>query len=134
MYLIGSQTELESYCSLTKVAYIQEYLPNDRDIRVVVIGDRVVHSYWRIASPGEFRSNVNCGATISFDAVPKPAIDLALQTAKSCGWDDVGIDICKFQHKYYVLEANMKYGRQGFEKAGIDYATLMETMIHNEEI
>lgn len=134
VFLIGSQAELASYCNLTKVAYIQEYLPIDRDIRAVVIGDRVVHSYWRINAPGEFRSNVNCGATISLDPVPKHAADLALQTARSCGWNDVGIDICKVQRKYYVIEANMKYGRQGFDKAGIDYVTLMETMIHNEEI
>jgi len=134
VYLIGNQDELEAYCSMTKVAYIQKYLPIDRDIRAVVIGNRVVHAYWRIASSGEFRTNVNCGAKISFDFVPKPVIDLALHTAKSCGWNDVGIDICEYQGSYYVLEANMKYGRQGFRKAGIDYATLMEKMIDNEEI
>jgi len=33
-----------------------------------------------------------------------------------------------------VLEANMKYGKQGFKKAGMDYARLMEKMIDNEEI
>ena len=134
VYFIGNHAELETYCSMTKVAYIQKYLPIDRDIRAVVIGDQVFHAYWRIASPGEFRSNVNCGAKISFDLVPAPAIDLALHTAKRCGWNDVGIDICGHQGSYYVLEANMKYGRQGFRKAGIDYATLMEKMIYNEEI
>jgi hypothetical protein len=28
----------------------------------------------------------------------------------------------------------MKYGREGFRQAGIDYVSLMETMIENEEI
>jgi ribosomal protein S6--L-glutamate ligase len=134
VYLIDSRAELETYCSMTKIAYIQQYLPIERDLRVVVIGDRVVCAYWRITSAGEFRSNVNCGAEISFDRVPAPAVDLALHTAKHCGWNDVGIDICEYQGNYYVLEANMKYGRQGFAKAGIDYATLMEKMIDNEEI
>jgi hypothetical protein len=32
------------------------------------------------------------------------------------------------------LEANMKYGKQGFREAGLDYDQLMETMIENEEI
>jgi len=134
VYLIGNQAELETYCSVTKVAYIQQYLPIDRDIRVVVIGDRVAHSYWRIASPGEFRSNVNCGAEIRFDPIPEQAIDLALHTARRCGWNDVGIDICEYQGGYYVLEANMKYGREGFKQAGMDYTSLMEKMIYNEEI
>jgi ribosomal protein S6--L-glutamate ligase len=33
-----------------------------------------------------------------------------------------------------VLEANMKYGKEGFRKAGIDYTKLMEDMIENGEI
>ena len=48
----------------TDVAYIQTYLPIDRDIRVVVIGDKVVHSYWRVAPKGEFRTNVATGGHI----------------------------------------------------------------------
>ncbi|MFP4349081.1 MAG: RimK family alpha-L-glutamate ligase, partial [Desulfococcaceae bacterium] len=60
--------------------------------------------------------------------------DLALNTARSCGWDDVGIDICAFDGWFYVLEANMKYGKEGFRQAGIDYTRLMETLIENGEI
>ena len=36
--------------------------------------------------------------------------------------------------RFYVLEANMKYGKEGFRKAGLDYDQLMESMIANEEI
>ena len=61
VYLIRNQTELNEYLELTDVAYIQEYLPVDRDIRVVVIGRRIVHAYWRIASQNEFRSNIAQG-------------------------------------------------------------------------
>jgi ribosomal protein S6--L-glutamate ligase len=46
----------------------------------------------------------------------------------------VGIDICRHNAKYYVLEANMKYGKEGFRQAGINYTQLMEDMIENEEI
>jgi len=60
--------------------------------------------------------------------------DLALHTAVSCGWDDVGIDICRHGGKLYVIEANMKYGKEGFKVAGIDYIKLMEKMIKNGEI
>ncbi|MCD6585301.1 MAG: RimK family alpha-L-glutamate ligase [Desulfobacteraceae bacterium] len=134
VFLIHNQKELEAYCCLTKVIYIQEYLPIDRDIRAVIIGDRIVHAYWRINPPGEFRSNVAFGAAISFDNIPEKALELALDTARRCGWNDVGIDICECDNRYYVLEANMKYGKAGFEKAGIDYSRLMEAMICNGEI
>jgi ribosomal protein S6--L-glutamate ligase len=134
VYLIRNREDLDSYISRSNVAYIQEYLPSDRDIRVVVIGDRVVHAYWRIAPSGEFRSNVAVGATISLDPVPKNVLDLALDTAQRCRWDDVGIDIIEHDKNLYVLEANMKFGKEGFRKAGIDYIKLMESMIENGQI
>ncbi|MFW5901608.1 MAG: ATP-grasp domain-containing protein [Thermodesulfobacteriota bacterium] len=134
VYLIESREDLERYCESAGVAYIQAYLPVDRDVRVVVIGSRVRHAYWRIAGPGEFRNNVEQGGCISFSPVPQEALRLARETARRCGWDDVGMDICIYEGSPYVLEANMKYGKQGFHKAGIDYVKLMETMIDNGEI
>jgi ribosomal protein S6--L-glutamate ligase len=134
VYLIRDREDLESYINRTNVAYIQEYLPSDRDIRVVIIGDLIVHAYWRIASPGEFRSNVAVGATICLDPVPKKVLDLALDTARRCRWDDVGIDIIEHDKNLYVLEGNMKFGKEGFRKAGIDYTKLMESMIENDQI
>ncbi len=134
VFLIKNPDDLLSYLDLTTVAYIQEYLPSDRDMRVVVIGNKIVHAYWRIAPNGEFRSNVAVGAKVSLDPVPQKALDLALCTAQQCRWDDVGIDIIKHNGKFYVLEANMKYGKEGFRLAGIDYTMLMETLIQNGEI
>ena len=134
VYLIHNEKELRNYLELTGPAYVQAYLPIDRDIRVVVIGRRIVHAYWRVTPPDEFRSNVAVGGQISLKAVPEKARDLALQVARSCCWDDVGIDICEHKGRFYVLEANMKYGKQGFREAGLDYDKLMESMIANEEI
>lgn len=134
VYLIKNREDLENYFSITNIAYIQEYLPSDRDIRIVVIGEKIAHAYWRVAPEGEFRSNVAVGADILLDPVPGEAKKIALLTAQKCRWDDVGIDIIKYGSKYYVLEANMKYGKEGFRKSGIDYMKLMETMIENGEI
>lgn len=134
VFLIQNEQDLLDYNRTADVSYIQEYFPIDRDIRVVVIGDRIVHAYWRIAGPADFRCNVAAGATISLEEVPSEALNLASICARECGWDDVGIDICCFKGRCYVLEANMKYGREGFRKAGIDYTKLMQEMIENGEI
>ena len=134
VYLIRQKDELQNYLELTDVAYIQEYLPADRDIRAVIIGDRIVHAYWREAPENEFRCNLALGGRISLDPIPSQALDLALRTARSCRWDDVGVDIIQHNGHFYVLEANMKYGREGFRQAGINYIKLMEEMIANEEI
>jgi ribosomal protein S6--L-glutamate ligase len=134
VYLIRSRGELEDYCARSRIAYIQEYRPTDRDLRVVVIGGRVVHNYWRVAAAGEFRSNLAAGGRVSLEPVPEEARVLAVETAQACGWDDVGIDICRWAEGFAVLEANMKYGLEGFRRAGIDYTHLMETMIEDGEI
>ena len=134
VFLIRQDDDLQNYLQLTSAAYIQEYLPSDRDIRAVVIGDKIVHAYWRVAPENDFRSNVAVGGRVSLDRVPSQALDLALHTARSCRWDDVGIDICQHDGDFYVLEANMKYGKEGFRQAGINYTALMEAMIDNEEI
>jgi ribosomal protein S6--L-glutamate ligase len=134
VFLIRDRAGLERYTERHTVAYIQDYLPIDRDMRVVVIGRRVVHAYWRIAPQGDFRSNVAVGAAICLEAVPDAALRLAAHAARACGWDDVGLDICQCNGGFYVLEGNMKYGLDGFRQAGIDYPRMMEAMIERHEI
>jgi len=134
VFLIRNDKELEAYNRMTNVAYIQEYLEVDRDIRVVIIKGKVILAYWRIKREGEYRCNISRGAKVSFDNVPKGAIDLALKTCKLCNLDDVGIDIFFYNNKFYVIEANVKYGTKAFKKAGIDYKRLLADMIEKDEL
>ena len=134
VFLLHTTDDLARYLAYCQPAYIQEYLPIDRDLRILVIGGRIICAYWRIAYPGEFRTNVGQKGRIAFDPVPPEAAALALHTAVVCGWDDVGLDICFCAGRYYVLEANMKYGRQGLVEAGIDYSEMMEEMIERRQI
>jgi ribosomal protein S6--L-glutamate ligase len=129
VYLIRNSDDLAEYRKSEGPAYIQEYVPMDRDIRVVVIGGQVVHAYWRVAPDGDYRTNIATGGRIELSAVPRKARILARDTARCCGWDDVGIDICEHQGRYYVLEGNMKYGREGFRQAGMDYQQIMSGLI-----
>ena len=134
VFLIRTKRDLDEYLNAYTPAYIQTYLPIKRDIRVVVIGRKVVHAYWRVAAEGEFRTNVAMGATVRLDPVPRPVLDLALHIACTCGWNDVGLDICEHEGQYYVLEGNMKYGKEGFRVAGMDFYEIMEDMIEKGEI
>lgn len=134
VYLIRDEKDLSQYCRETKVAYVQEYLDIDRDLRVVLINYKVVHTYWRIAKAGDYRSNVSQGARISFDDIPGEALDFARNAAKLCRFDDVGLDVCRCKGKYYLLEANMVYGLKGFLEANLDRRQILEDMIEKGEI
>ena len=134
VYFIRNQEDLDEYCHKTHVAYIQEYLPIKKDMRVVMIGHKAVLAYWREASENEFRTNISMGGTVSLDNIPKSAVDLARHTARICGWDDVGIDIIEYKDHFYVIEANMKYGKEVFRSAGMDYTRLMEELLERGDI
>jgi ribosomal protein S6--L-glutamate ligase len=131
VYLVQTAADLSAYLSRQGPAYIQEYLPIDRDMRIIVIGRQIVLGFWRIAGQDNFKTNLSQGGNICFDPLPQDALDLALLTAKKCGWDDVGIDIVQSDNRLYVLEGNMKYGTKGFQKAGIDYRKLVCRLILN---
>ncbi|MFZ0131167.1 MAG: RimK family alpha-L-glutamate ligase [Desulfobacterales bacterium] len=134
VFLIRNAAELQRFLARPHPALIQEYIPLKRDIRVVVIGPRIAHAYWRINPAQDFRSNVALGGRIGLEPLPAAARALALRTAQCCGWDDVGLDLCESKGEFLVLEANMNYGRQGFKAAGIDYIDLMERLIENGDI
>ncbi|MEH0022715.1 MAG: RimK family alpha-L-glutamate ligase [Desulfobacter sp.] len=134
VFLVRNPDELAAYLALKTPAYIQKYLPIDRDMRIVIIGKKIRLAFWRMRTGTEFRTNVSRGGRINFDSLPGPVLDLALKTARQCGWDDVGIDIAESQGRFFVLEGNMKYGTKGFKLAGIDYKKLLVQLICDGEI
>lgn len=134
VYLIQSHDDLSAYLKIKGPAYIQEFLGVEKDLRIIVIGNKVRLAYWRQAREGNFKTNLSQGGTICFDPVPRNALKLALETAEKCGWNDVGIDIIEADNQFYVLEGNMKYGTKGFAAAGIDYKRLLVDLILKNEI
>lgn len=129
VFLLRDREELQVYLREHRPAYIQEYLPIDRDLRVVLVGAKVAHAYWRIAKPGEFRSNVSLGGRISFADIPHDGLRFAERVARLCKFDEVGLDICIYEDRYLVLEANMVYGLEGFKAAGLNIYQLLNESV-----
>jgi len=120
VFLICNAGDLLKYLADHNPAYVQEYIPIERDLRVVVVAGKVVHAYWRVHQEGDFRNNVAQGGAISFDGIPEEALEFGRNVAAECGFDEVGLDICEHDCKYYVLEANMVFGLEGFRKKEMD--------------
>jgi ribosomal protein S6--L-glutamate ligase len=131
VFLIRHTEELSQYLKTHNPAYIQEYLPIERDLRVVVIDGNLVHAYWRIHVEGDFRNNVTQGGTVSFENIPAEALDFAMETALKCRFDEVGLDICEYSGKYYVLEANMVFGEEGFRKRDMDIHQIIANLFES---
>ena len=134
VFKINNKKDLESYLMLTKTAYIQEYIPHKKDLRVVLINYDPVIAYWRIKKDGEFRTNLAQGGKISFMDVPEKAIYLAREWAQKCRFNDVGIDLIHYNDTWYVLEANMKYGRKGLVTKGMNIKEIFRKKLLSGEL
>ena len=134
VFKIHNSEELKNYLDLTRIGYIQEYLPHDRDLRVVLIKYHPVLAYWRIRSPDNFRTNLSQGGKISFDDIPIEGVRLAQNSARKCKFDDVGLDLINSRGTWSVIEANMKYGRKGLKMKGLDLKEIMRQKLLSGEI
>lgn len=113
VWLIESRQDWLRYCEQTPVLYVQEYLPIDRDVRVVIVGEQVLTAYWRMQSDQGFYNNVARGGTIGSGPVPVQVTELALRLARELGVDHAGFDIALVEGYPYVLEFNRLFGNQG---------------------
>ncbi len=113
VWLIDSRHDWLNYVALSETLYAQEYLPIDRDIRIIVIGDKVLAAYWRQQAARGFYNNVAKGGFVDQSPVPQAAIELALQLAKALDINHAGFDIAMVGDRPYVLEFNRLFGNQG---------------------
>lgn len=118
--LVETRRAFLDYAGTRSILYAQEYLPIDRDLRVVVVGRDIVCGYWRIAPTGELRNNVARGARTSFDEVPTGALDLVENISRHFGIDHAGFDIAVVGGHYHVLEFNVRFGTEAVRGRGID--------------
>lgn len=125
VWLIEDRKALEHYIQHQDVLYVQEYLPIDRDMRLVVIGHRVVSAYWRRRCPDGFHTNVARGGQIEMAGAPAAAVALVEQIAQVLDIDHAGFDIAEVGGSYYFFEFNRLFGTDGLHRQGIRTAPLI---------
>lgn len=116
VWLIRDRADWLAYCERSEVLYVQEYLPIEKDLRIVVVGDRVLTAYWRHQADQGFYNNVARGGWVEHGAVPRSATDLALHVAQSLGVNHAGFDIAMVGGHPYLLEFNRLFGNQGLNR------------------
>lgn len=92
-----------------------------RDVRLLVVGGRMIAAMERRSRDGGFKSNVSLGGEVLPFDPPAEMIDLAIRAAAVLNLDVAGIDILFDDRGYRICEANSAPGFQGLERAsGID--------------
>jgi len=96
------------------VLYVQEFIPHhNRDIRLFVVGDRVI--------AGMYREALNWKTNVAQGAKPKPLkpseelAELALRACKALGCEVAGVDILEGPDGMLVTEVNSQPGWRGLQ-------------------
>ena len=100
---------------------IQEYIKTDGDIRVIVLGGKVIASMKRDVVEGDFRSNVSQGAKVKEYELTELEIEQCLLAAKAIDGSWTAVDFITSKNPKteppYILEVNHSPGTEGIEKA-----------------
>ncbi len=101
------------------VFYVQQAIDHGgRDVRVMVVGGRVLGAIERQAPPGEWRTNVALGGTARAFELPQAWAALAIRAAAAVGADYAGVDLLPSRDgRVFVLEVNGIPGWEGLQAA-----------------
>ena len=110
---------IETLQSTKQNVLIQRFVAESRgrDIRALVVGDRVVAAMRRIAQGDEFRSNVHRGGRVEKVTLPPEFEEVAVRSAQIMGLRVAGVDMLEADEGPQVMEVNSSPGLQGIETA-----------------
>jgi len=100
-----------------KKLLVQQYLNDQpgKDLRVFVVGDKVLGAMKRTAPEGDFRANITIGGKGEPYTVSPEIEKIALATSKALGLEIAGIDLLFDKRGFRVCEANSNPGFSGFD-------------------
>ncbi len=104
---------------------IQKFVAESKgkDIRAIVVGDKVIAAMRRVATGHEFRANIHRGGKAEPVILDKAYERTAVRAAQILGLRVAGVDILESVHGPQVIEVNSSPGLEGIEGAtGIDVA------------
>lgn len=128
------EATLDTLWGLGQDILLQEFIAESRgqDLRVLIVGDRVVAAMRRQARSGEWRSNLHRGGSGSRVDLHPRYESAAIGAARAIGLEVAGIDILESARGPKVIEVNASPGFEGLEQTtGIDVATTI--LRHAEE-
>jgi ribosomal protein S6--L-glutamate ligase len=110
---------IETLQSTRQNVLIQRFVKESkgRDIRALVVGDRVVAAMRRVAQGDEFRSNVHRGGSVEAVELDPEFEAAAVRSAQIMGLKVAGVDMLEGNDGPLVMEVNSSPGLEGIENA-----------------
>lgn len=137
VYKVDDREQLKAVADRLKLKphLFQKFITSSagRDIRVIVIGGKAVAAMERISN-GDFRSNIELGATAKIKIIDERLRNICELTAKTLGLDYCGIDVLYGENNgYLICEVNSNAFFGGIERVtGVNIARAYAEYIGNE--
>jgi len=121
VWLINNKSEIKKIIKIfsLKEFLAQEFLPNNGDYRVLVVGQKAIGVFKRIPKSGEFKANIALGGQGKKVENRKTSNYLKFLAEKICqalGLEIAGIDFIESRGEFYFIESNSIVQWQGFQK------------------
>ncbi len=126
---------IETLQSAKQNVLIQSFVKESkgRDVRALVVGDRVVAAMRRTAAGDEFRSNVHRGGTVEAIELDEEYERTAVRSAQIMGLRVAGVDMLEGADGPLVMEVNSSPGLEGIERAtDLDVAGSIIDFVDNQ--
>lgn len=121
----AAEAVIAAFRQLDANILVQEYIKEagGSDIRILVVGGRVVAAIKRTGAAGDFRSNLHRGGTAETVKLAPEERRLAIRATRTLELNVAGVDILRSNHGPVVVEVNSTPGLEGVESAtGVDVA------------
>jgi ribosomal protein S6--L-glutamate ligase len=113
------QTIVDTFWDLGQEIVLQEFVAESKgkDVRALVVGERVVGAMRRQAKKGEFRSNIHRGGEGQSIQLPPSYEEAAVTAARITGLGIAGVDMLEGNEGPRLMEINSSPGFEGLEAA-----------------
>jgi ribosomal protein S6--L-glutamate ligase len=113
----AAESVIDAFRGLKTYFLAQEYIKEAKasDIRLFVIGNKVVATMMRKGKEGDFRSNLHRGGTASTVQITAEEKKTAILSAQILGLRVAGVDILRSNRGPMVMEVNSSPGLKGIE-------------------
>jgi len=121
----SAKSIIDTFYKMDTSILLQRYVEeaNGEDIRIIVVGNKVVASMKRTSEVGEFRSNVHRGGNAEAVEITPREKFIALNATKYLGLGVSGVDLMRSNKGPVLLEVNASPGLKGIEGAtGVNVA------------
>ena len=131
----AAKSVIEALYGLNANILVQEFIKEagGSDIRVIVVGGKVIAAYKRQGQEGEFRSNLHRGGEGVKVTLTSKEKKTAIAATKALGLNIAGVDMLRSERGPLVLEVNSSPGFEGVERVtGVDVADQIITFVEKQ--